>query len=65
MEKNRGTVQYNRMSDVQSTIAFLLGLMLWVALVGPFPANQILLWIALCVLFGLLGYFTIGDVLWR
>jgi hypothetical protein len=65
MEKNRGAVQYNRMSDVQSTIVFILGLMLWVALTGPFQNVQILLWATLPILFGLLGYFTIGDALWR
>ena len=65
MEEDRVGLQRFRLNNIQSYILGLLTAMLFVAINGPIPATQLFLWLFLPILFGILGFKLLGDVLWR
>jgi len=65
MAKNESIFQRFELNDIQQAIFGTLMIMFIVAMTGPFPLAQLLLWINLLWLFFLLGHIETGDGLWR
>lgn len=48
-------------TDIQQVIISIILVALFMAITGPMPGVQLLLWIILCLLLGCLGYKLLGN----